>query len=61
MAKKEILVSDLDGNAIPEGQEAKVVVTTDGKRYELDASREEVEFLILNGRETARRGRPPKS
>lgn len=61
MAKKQITVSDINGEPIAPGNEARVVVLTGGKRYELDASKDEVEFLILNGKEAARRGRPPKA
>lgn len=61
MAQKSVLVSDLSGEAMENGTSAKVAITTsDGKRYELDASATELEALIAAARPVKRRGRPPK-
>jgi hypothetical protein len=64
MARKSIFVSDLSGDEIPEGKGAKVrIVFADSRRgaYELDVTDEEAAELGRKGRQTARRGRRPKS
>lgn len=61
MAKKLVLVSDLSGEEIPEGAGAKIAITTNGARFELDTKREEVENLISAGRKVGKRGRKPKT
>ena len=60
MAKQQMLVSDISGETIAAGEDAKVVVTHNGKRWELDANVAEVSDLVAKGRETKKRGRPPK-
>lgn len=64
MAKKIVLVSDLSGKEIEEGKGAKIrILFEDARRgaYELDVSAEEAAELGRKGRQTARRGRRPKS
>lgn len=61
MAKQQVLVSDLSGDPIDNGEEAKITVVVKGRRWELDVAATEVADLISKGRETKRRGRPPKS
>lgn len=64
MAKKTVLVSDLTGKAIADGQGAMLrIVYQDARRgvVELDVSVEEVEDIARRGRRVARRGRKPKS
>lgn len=60
MAKKSIVVSDLSGAQVEDGQGAQVVITTADARYELDVTVEEVESLMAVGRKVAKRGRKPK-
>lgn len=61
MAQKSVLVSDLSGETMENGSSVKVAITTsDGKRYELDATAAELETLIAAARPMKRRGRPPK-
>jgi hypothetical protein len=60
MAKQQVLVSDLTGDPIAPGDEAKITVVQNGKRWELDVASAEVADLVSKGRETKRRGRPPK-
>lgn len=63
MARQTILVSDLTGNPIPDGQGATVRITPhqngDGV-YELHVVTNEVETLIEKSRSVKRRGRRPK-
>ena len=62
MAKKTVLVSDMSGQEIPEGKGATIRITFRDARKgvrELDVTDEEAEKL--GGRQTARRGRRPKS
>ena len=62
MAKKTVLVSDMSGSEIPEGKGATIRITFRDARKgvrELDVTDEEAERL--GGRQTARRGRRPKS
>ena len=64
MARKEVFVSDLSGEEIPEGKGAKIRITfTDARRgiAELDVTDAEAEELARRGRKVARRGRRPKS
>ncbi len=64
MAKKTVLVSDLSGETIAEGQGATVrIVYQDARRgvVELDVSVEDVEDIARRGRRVARRGRKPKT
>jgi hypothetical protein len=64
MARKTVFVSDLSGDAIEEGQAAKIRISFDDARrgsYEVDATAEEAMELGRKGRQVARRGRKPKS
>lgn len=60
MAKQQVLVSDLSGEAIQERDAVKVTIqaSNGGSRYELDAAATEIENLISAAREVKRRGRP---
>ncbi len=61
MAKKTILVSDMSGEAIPDGKGAAVRISFRDARKgvrELDLTDAEAEKL--GGRQVARRGRRPK-
>ncbi len=62
MARKTVLVSDLSGQEIPDGKGATVRITFRDARKgvrELDMTDDEAEKL--GGRQTARRGRRPKT
>ena len=62
MARKTVLVSDISGEEIPEGKGATVRITFRDARKgvrELDVTDDEAEKM--GGRQTARRGRRPKS
>ena len=62
MARKTVLVSDISGQEIPEGKGATVRITFRDARKgvrELDVTDDEAEKM--GGRQTARRGRRPKS
>ncbi len=62
MARKTVLVSDMSGKEIPDGKGATIRITFRDARKgvrELDVTDEEAERL--GGRQTARRGRRPKS
>jgi hypothetical protein len=64
MARKTVLVSDLSGEEIKDGDGAKVRITfTDARRgaIELDVTAEEAKAMGAKGRQVARRGRRPKS
>jgi hypothetical protein len=64
VARKTVFVSDLSGDAIPEGKGAKIRIThSDARRgsYELDVTDEEAAELGRKGRPVARRGRRPKA
>jgi hypothetical protein len=64
MARKTVFVSDLSGDVIEEGKAAKIRISFDDARrgsYEIDATTEEAMELGRKGRQTARRGRKPKS
>ena len=62
MARKTVLVSDISGQEIAEGKGATVRITFRDARKgvrELDVTDDEAEKM--GGRQTARRGRRPKS
>ena len=62
MARKTVLVSDISGQEIPDGKGATVRITFRDARKgvrELDVTDDEAEKM--GGRQTARRGRRPKS
>jgi hypothetical protein len=64
MAKKMMLVSDLTGMEIPEGDGATVTIKyADARRGQvvLDVNTDEVKELASKGRKQARRGRRPRS
>jgi len=64
VAKKQVFVSDISGESIPEGKGAKVRVTfTDARKgnAELDVTDAEGEELARQGRKVGRRGRRPKA
>jgi hypothetical protein len=63
MARKNIFVSDLSGEAIPEGKGAKIRIAFHDARKgsaELDVTDAEGEELARKGRKRARRGRKPR-
>ena len=64
MARKTVLVSDLSGEAIPEGKVETIRVTyRDGRRgsFEADVTDAEAEAFVKTGaRPVARRGRKPQ-
>jgi hypothetical protein len=64
MARKTVLVSDLSGEEIQEGQGAKVRIVFDDARrgsLEMDVTADEAKAIGAKGRQVARRGRRPKS
>jgi hypothetical protein len=64
MARKTVLVSDLSGKEIPDGQGATVTISYhDARRgvVKLDVNANEVDDLARTGVKQARRGRRPKS
>lgn len=64
MARKTVLVSDLSGEEIRDGQGAKVRITFEDARrqaIEMDVTADEAKTMGANGRSVARRGRKPKS
>jgi hypothetical protein len=64
MARKTVLVSDLSGEEIREGDGAKVRITfNDARRgaIEMDVTAEEGKAMGAKGRPAARRGRRPKA
>lgn len=63
MARRTVLVSDLTGKEIPDGDAAKVTITySDARRgiVVLDVLAAEVDELAAKGTRQARRGRKPK-
>jgi hypothetical protein len=63
MARKTVLVSDLSGDEIEDGQGAKVRITFDDARrgvIEMDVTANEAKAMGAKGRAVARRGRKPK-
>ncbi len=64
MARKTILISDLTGIAIAEGDGATVSIKyADARRGQvvLDVNADEVRDLAAKGRKQARRGRRPRA
>jgi hypothetical protein len=64
MARKTVLVSDLSGEEIRDGQGAKVRITFDDARrgaIEMDVTADEAKAMGAKGRAVARRGRKPKA
>jgi hypothetical protein len=64
MARKTVLVSDLTGKEIDEGNAAQLVINyRDARRGRvvLDVNADEVDDLARRGTKQARRGRKPKS
>jgi hypothetical protein len=64
MARKTVVVSDLSGETIQEGQGAKVRIVFDDARrgaIEMDVTADEAKAIGAKGRQVARRGRKPKS
>ena len=64
MAKKTVLVSDMSGKEIADGEGATVTVKfVDARRgtIVMDVTNEEGQEIGKHGRKQARRGRPPKA
>jgi hypothetical protein len=64
MARKTVVVSDLSGDVIEEGQAAKVRISFDDARrgsIEMDVTADEAKAMGAKGRQVARRGRKPKA
>jgi len=64
MARKTVVVSDLSGKEIGEGNAATITIKFSDARkgvYVLDVTEQEGEDLGRKGRRQARRGRRPKS
>jgi hypothetical protein len=64
VARKTVLVSDVSGKEIPEGEGATVTVKfADARKgtIVMDVTNEEGQEIGRNGRKQARRGRPPKA
>jgi hypothetical protein len=61
MARTTILVSDISGEQIPEGEYVHVAITEGATRYDVDAIRSEIQELIEKGRKSKRRGRKAKA
>jgi hypothetical protein len=61
MARKTIFVSDLSGESLDEASAAKVAITCNGDRFELDVKTTEVEHLIAVAHKTKVRGRKKKA
>ena len=62
MAKKIVRVSDVSGEEIPNGKGAVVRITfADARRGSRELDMTDAEAEKLGGRQTARRGRKPKS
>jgi len=57
VARTTVLVSDISGKQIPEGEYVHVAITDGNNRYDLDALNSEVEQLMSKARKTKRRGR----
>jgi hypothetical protein len=63
MARKTVVVSDLSGKEIDEGNSATITIKFSDARkgvYVLDVTEQEGEELGRQGRRQARRGRRPK-
>ena len=62
MAKKTIRISDMSGEEIPEGKGATVRITfADARRGSRELDVTDAEAEKFGGRQTARRGRKPKT
>jgi hypothetical protein len=64
VARRTVLVSDISGNEIADGDSATLTITyADARRgvVKLDVMASEVDDLARKGTKQARRGRPPKS
>lgn len=61
MARTTVLVSDVSGEQIPEGEYVHVAITDGSNRYDIDAIKSEVQELIDKGRQSKRRGRKRKN
>jgi hypothetical protein len=64
VARKTVLVSDISGKEIEDGQGATLTISyADARRgvVRLDVAANEVADLASKGQKQARRGRPPKS
>lgn len=64
MARKTILISDLTGKTIEDGEAATVTIKyADARRGQvvLDVNADEISDLAVKGRKQARRGRRPGS
>lgn len=61
MARTTVLISDISGQQIPEGEYVHVAITDGTARYDLDAINSEVAELIAKGRKSKRRGRKKAS
>jgi hypothetical protein len=64
VARKTVVVSDLSGDAIPEGKGAVVTVRYNDARkgtVVMDVTDAEGASIGAKGRKQARRGRPPRS
>ena len=62
--KSTVLVSDLSGEVLQNGNAAHIVISTDAEpnaRYTLDVSVAEIENLLSVAQKTKRRGRPSKT
>lgn len=61
MARQTVLVSDLSGEQIPDGEYVHIAITDGQTRYDIDARQSEVSELIEKGRKSKRRGRKKKA
>lgn len=61
MARTTVLISDLSGEQILEGEYVHVAITDGANRYDLDARNSEVAELIAKARKSKRRGRKKKA
>jgi hypothetical protein len=64
VARKTVVVSDLSGETIADGNGAKVRIVFDDARrgsIEMDLTADEAKAMGAKGRQVARRGRKPKS
>ena len=64
MARKQVVVSDLSGDPIPDGKGATIRISyADARKGSavLDVTDEEAEELAGKGRKQARRGRRPRT
>lgn len=63
MARKSVLISDLTGEEIKDGDGAVVQITLESKpqsRFIVEVAATEIEDLVGASVETKKRGRPPK-